>query len=782
MRQTILKGFLWCVVCTSLIFTFLGFGFCLADGKTGYAFAYLTLLVPFILAGVPLYRMRKVNEQGKTAGDYERKLREWEAEGYDVSELREKWFPAKKAKGGGHKGRWFITILAIIFVAAGGIFVWQALPKGNSPQPTKLTETVPAPVPIYALMVSVNPSEGGKVSPDGGSYKSGETVTISAIPSEGYKFSGWSGDVSRTEQAVTITMDSDKKVQANFAVLSSEEEKKPVVVPSPQVLNSEIPEYEGIASIVLSSDIHGFDEASTYFLYTDTLRLTNEELLQGDWAKGPADSNEADWVLGDINRMDMKTGSLAESWEIPGSGKLILHIRPLVYWHNKPPTNGREMDAYDVVYSLKRLCAGSESYIKQAYPSVAENSDFLALDKYTVQIDTPTEEFGTALTLFTDCASIMPPEVIEMYGDMKDWKNSCGTGPFMLTNYIANSSATLEKNPSYWGADPVGTGKDNPLPYLDEVRMLIIPDKSTRLAAFRTGKVDNLIGLGLEDAEQMMKTTPALEHKNYIQDSCYSIYMRTDRTGWPFSDIKVRQALMMAIDHQQIKDKYYGGEAEILVWPIIDTREYADAYVSLEELPANVQELYVHNLTRAKELLAEAGYPDGFKTEISCSSDQEQMDFLSVVKNMWSEIGIDLEIKVYEPGVWRSNFLSRTYEQMIFGNNSGIGNYYELTDLRGSSAGRNGSYINNAQVEETYKKMQPYIGINEANIDKLYRDLMPYVLEQAWVISRPNPYIYNMWWPWLKNYHGELSVGYYNSHNYLKYVWLDQDVKEQMGY
>ena len=78
--------------------------------------------------------------------------------------------------------------------------------------------------------------------------------------------------------------------------------------------------------------------------------------------------------------------------------------------------------------------------------------------------------------------------------------------------------------------------------------------------------------------------------------------------------------------------------------------------------------------------------------------------------------------------------------------------------------------------------MQTYAGKDEDMIDSVYRDLVPYVLEKAWVIPCPNPYMFSMWWPWMKNYNGELSIGYFNMHNYLKYVWFDQNLKKEMGY
>ncbi|MDO9334536.1 MAG: hypothetical protein Q7T57_08460, partial [Dehalococcoidales bacterium] len=100
---------------------------------------------------------------------------------------------------------------------------------------------------------------------------------------------------------------------------------------------SEKPQYGGVSTIALSTDVGGFDEGwhGPSVLYTQ--QLTNEELLTGDWAKGPAGTDEAGWILTSISDMSTKTGSLADSWQIPQKGKIIFHIREGVYWQNKPP-------------------------------------------------------------------------------------------------------------------------------------------------------------------------------------------------------------------------------------------------------------------------------------------------------------------------------------------------------------------------------------------------------------------------------------------------------------
>ena len=85
---------------------------------------------------------------------------------------------------------------------------------------------------------------------------------------------------------------------------------------------------------------------------------------------------------------------------------------------------------------------------------------------------------------------IYPPEVIKEHGDVTDWRNLVGTGPFMLTDWTEGSSITWDKNPDYWGYDE--KYPENRLPYVDRLRALTMPEPATQLAALRTGRVDYL--------------------------------------------------------------------------------------------------------------------------------------------------------------------------------------------------------------------------------------------------------------------------------------------------
>ena len=174
---------------------------------------------------------------------------------------------------------------------------------------------------------------------------------------------------------------------------------------------------------------------------------------------------------------------LAESWEQPDPLTVILHVRKGVHWHDKPPMNGRELTADDFVYNFHRVTGTGSGFTETGQYTEFLGYDVIesitATDKYTVEFKLKEDVTGRtwfgglniaqviAASLYSD---IYPPEVIEEHGDAKDWRTIVGTGPFMLTDYVLESSVTYEKNPNYWGNDP--KYPENRLPYIDEMRVL----------------------------------------------------------------------------------------------------------------------------------------------------------------------------------------------------------------------------------------------------------------------------------------------------------------------
>jgi peptide/nickel transport system substrate-binding protein len=559
---------------------------------------------------------------------------------------------------------------------------------------------------------------------------------------------------------------------------TSEAPPAPPVEKPPDTTRSEKPQYGGSVTLALTADLTGFDEVFVAHNLAITLHLTNEELLQGDWTKGPAGSNEANFILGGINNMDLKAGSLADSWEIPERGKMVFHIREGVYWQNKAPTNGRELTVDDVVFSIQRMCTTSTSYIKMAYPTLAKSAVITGDNATrTVTIEVPLTEWANAVTLFPDFLSIMPRDAIEKFGDLNDWRNSIGTGPFIMTDYVSNGSVTFTKNDNYWGTNPIGPGKGDRLPYIDSAKFLIITDTATLMTAFRTAKIDG-VGAEYDDAKEFLDN-PNIKSMMYTSDSSYVIGMRTDKPDSPFSKKEVRQALFYATDFNKIKDDFYSGKSVILNWPICYARENADAYVPMEKLPAETQALFSHDVTKAKDLLTAAGYPTGINVTLVTYNTATFVDIASLLKQMWAEAGINLTIDARDYVTWISRVKSRNYgaNELLYSYTSGA--WQKMINFNGASQ-YNVSYINDTKVAEAAAKASEYIGTEEDKLAQVNADLMPYVIEQCWVWSKPTAYSYVVWWPWRKNWNGELNVGYYNYPSYLKYTWTDLTMRKEM--
>ena len=549
---------------------------------------------------------------------------------------------------------------------------------------------------------------------------------------------------------------------------------------------AEAPKYGGTVSIISSMDITGFDLSSSP-TNGATQPLTNGTLLGGDWARGPAGTNEVTWTNMGYYGVAFERGNLAESWEIPEVGTVIFHIRKGVRFALDPNNeasrlmNGREFTADDVISNFTRACTFPTSFVKITQPVLARSSTFTAPDKYTVIMKNAEDPY-TGFLLFAMGIGTrqMAREVIQKYGNQLDWRNSVGTGPYILTDFVSGSQATLKRNQSYWDKDPVGPGKGNQLPYLDGVKFLIIPDVSTQLAAIRTAKADLAPLLTADDAKSLIRSNPQLKYIRTMTDQPNILAMRTDKADLPFKDKKVRQALMMATDFELFKTQLYGGEAETLVWPVA-VQNAPDLIDPLDKMPQSVQTLYKYNPEGAKKLLTDAGYPSGFKTSVVCSSQASSIDAMSVVKEMWSKVGVALDIQVREQVVYQSISSARSYTDMYYGMTLGSGVWANMVSFRGTSM-FNRSYWDeptgkDPQVEAVYEDIQKNLFTNDTKARLAYRQLVPYILEQAPVITVPNPYLYMFWQPWVKNYHGEGMVDYSMGNVSTTWMWLDQDMK-----
>lgn len=474
--------------------------------------------------------------------------------------------------------------------------------------------------------------------------------------------------------------------------------------------------------------------------------------------------------------MELMTGWLAESWDIPDDETMVFHIRPGVHFWDRPPVNGRELEADDVVWCINRAFELPTSYFF-SFTMAGENpTSVKALDKYTVEVKVKPEVLGMMLLEIGDRLYIYPPEPTEVYGGMHEWQHVCATGAWMLGDFVPDSSITYVRNPNYWQYDPIHP--ENRLPYPDRMVCISYPDASTMQAAFRTGKLDEMGYQTFENFELFMEQCPDLEYMQTYPDMPSVLLGRMDNPELPFCKLKVRQALNMAINRQELIDELYGGYADMLSYPVCNAKVFEGIYRPLEEYPESVQMLFEYNPARARELLDEAGYPTGFKTVVQTGSGG--VDFLAIIQSYFADIGVDMEIEVLEGGAMMGVSMGRTHKEMIMAITKSSVPYFFLAERKEQMDCK--CMVDVPGAVEAYEAISYAMGRDDEEVIRIVRDVAPSLLESAWGVWLPVPYIWTMWWPWLQNYYGVQDLGYCNQFAHRTYLWMDKDMKKSMGY
>lgn len=516
-----------------------------------------------------------------------------------------------------------------------------------------------------------------------------------------------------------------------------------------------------------------------------------EQILGRDWEKGPAGTGEFSFV-GGVPQWEAVGGNLAESWEIPGVGVWVLNIRQGVHFAYAPEFEasklvaGREMTAEDVAYSIEYMRDNPNSASVASEPALIAATTVERTGNWQITVRTPVNPTTGYLWIMGGggVQYVWPKEHLDNYAESNEWYDTVGTGPFITDDYVTDVAIKYVRNDNYWDVNPCGPGEGDQLPYMDSINYQIIPDKSTRFAAMRTGKIDWLgpfgESLSVEEYEQMISTAPEMESALLIIDPL-KITGRLDKPEDPYSNLKVRQAMMLAVDHPSIVNDFYNGKAELLDSPA--RKWYPSIYTPLEEYSPEVQEYYGYNLEKAKQLMAEAGYPDGFKMKLSMINDTANEEAGAIFKEYLSDIGIDLELTLLEPGLFFNIFWGGDPQNWLLSNLPG-GNgaffvRYSMGYFRGPNV-FNTAHVNNPEgsdpiIETAFEKQAESVMVDYAEADRITKEAYKYTVEQAFLVTMPAPWGYRIWQPWLKNYYGAGDMKFW-----LQWAWIDQDLKAEL--
>ena len=358
--------------------------------------------------------------------------------------------------------------------------------------------------------------------------------------------------------------------------------------------------------------------------------------------------------------------------------------------------NGEPVDAGDVVYSIQRCADDSEG--EPLVPALSAVQSVTADGgTVTITLDQPNTEFLSYLTL-----AILP----EGY-DQQDTA-PVGTGPFKFVSRAAQDSIVLERFDGYWGTPAA----------LDKVTFKIMENADSIIVSLQSGAVDLCAHLSSTNAAQ-------LENDFNIEQGTMNLVqaLYLNNAEKPFDDIRVRQALCYAVDKQGIIDIAFAGYGHPIgssMYPAFG--KYFDD---------SLTNYYTHDVEKAKALLADAGYPDGFSMTITVPSNyQPHIDTAQVIVEQLKEVGITAEIL---PVTWESwlndTYMGRQFQATVVGVDASNMTARALLERFSSTAGNNFINYNNADYDALFE--QAVTTFDDAGQTAVYKQMLENLAENA---------------------------------------------------
>jgi ABC-type transport system substrate-binding protein len=410
---------------------------------------------------------------------------------------------------------------------------------------------------------------------------------------------------------------------------------------------------------------------------------------------------------------------LAEKWEVSPDGKVYtFYIRKGVKFHD-----GSELDAYVVKANFDRWLDPTVRVPQRGQLGPIERVE--VVDKYTVKVymKTPYAVFLKALGVYL---LITSSEVITSFGN-KTITEVVGTGPYKFVAWEKGRRIVIERFDDYWGEKPV----------LKRIEWLVIPEASTRLAALLAGDVDFAFNLPPTDLERVKgdaRFTVLTPTSNRI------IFVAMVPRG-PLADPKVRQAINYAVDVDSIiKNVLYG-------LGIKTNAPLPPHFFGYADMPP-----YTYNPEKAKQLLAEAGYPQGFKVVLMHPTGRYLMDkqVAEAIQAYLSKVGITVELKTMDWPSFVAELLKpldqKTHDMVLLGWGPAIADahfvlYGQFHSSQATPRGLAAAHYNNSEVDKLLEAA--LAELNESKRAEYYKRAIEIIWRDApWVFLYTQKWFY----------------------------------------
>lgn len=450
---------------------------------------------------------------------------------------------------------------------------------------------------------------------------------------------------------------------------------------------------------------------------------------------------------------------MADSWSVSADGKdWTFKLHPGIRWHNVPPVNGREFTSADVAWTVDFYKKNSPEYAwLWSWVSRVDTPD-----PYTVVFHADKPNAEALMNLAVDNNAILPREVFEQDGSFRS--KMIGTGPFIWKSWEPGVKIVLERNPDYWEVSELD---GQPLPYLDQIVLYVMPDYATRLAAYRSGKIAGHRWGFQPDPKDVdplfksMKNQQRWDGVHFLSGS--GLVVNAGRKPW--DDVRVRRAASMALDRDALIRDVVQGQGRWMPFVCSAFTDYAWPQEKLKGL-----EYLQYSPDKARALLQDAGVADtAVPIDFHPDPSPTVKVLVETVQQMWHDVGLNATIDAVD--VPTSYGRRETGDYSVFGNGVGFSSASidaATRQLYTAEGGRNYARVNDPKLEELGNTQIQALDLGKRKqiVDQFQQQLY----DQMWMIPTYDRLETLLNQPWAKNWPFHWQLGWAHAER----IWVDR--------